>query len=169
MIFENNHSYNYSLFLYKNIFKIIKLNSSYEYLDRWKAIGDHKHRYYKLSKRKRISMGKNMPSSTFYVAIPKKIDVTSDDWKTTNNIKFILYTNKILVKLPNLIWLNVIMTQLCKRFDINIYFSALPCIPFFIPSKVKAIIVVHDVVNIEFKKTMQWTNKIANKLFLADQ
>lgn len=108
-----------------------------------------------------------MPSSTFYVAIPKKIDVTSDDWKTTNNIKFILYTNKILVKLPNLIWLNVIMAQLCKKLDINTYFSALPCIPFFIPSKVKAIIVVHDVVNIEFKKTMQWTNKIANKLFFS--
>ena len=114
-----------------------------------------------------LAWAKNMPSSTFYVAIPKKIDVTSDDWKTTNNIKFILYTNKILVKLPNLIWLNVIMAQLCKKLDINTYFSALPCIPFFIPSKVKAIIVVHDVVNIEFKKTMQWTNRIATKFFFS--
>ena len=33
------------------------------------------------------------------------------------------------------------MAQLCKKLDINTYFSALPCIPFFIPSKVKAIIV----------------------------
>jgi glycosyltransferase involved in cell wall biosynthesis len=31
----------------------------------------------------------------------------------------------------------------------------------------KKIIVVHDVVNIEFKKTMQWTNVLVNKLFFS--
>lgn len=45
-------------FYTKTFLKSFKLISSYEYLDRWKAIGDHKHRYYELSKRKRISMGK---------------------------------------------------------------------------------------------------------------
>lgn len=108
---------------------------------------------------------KNMPESKFYIALPQPIDKTSLNWKQEKNIQLITETRKVFEKLPNLIWLNTIVPTLITIYQIEVYFSALPCIPFFLPKRVKKIIVVHDVVNLEFKDTLQWTNRIANKLF----
>lgn len=108
---------------------------------------------------------KIMPESKFYIALPQAIDQTSTDWEVEGNMHFIIEKKRIFHKLPNLIWLNTIVPLLVTKHHIDVYFSALPCIPFFLPNRIKKIIVVHDVVNIEYKETMQWTNKIANKLF----
>ena len=105
------------------------------------------------------------PEDIFYIALPKAIDYTSSGWTIEKNMKIIIENNIILQKMPNLIWLNIIVPQLAKRYRIDIYFSALPCYPYFLPKRTKKVIVVHDVVNIEYKNTMQLSNIIANKLF----
>lgn len=112
-----------------------------------------------------IAWAKAMPKSMFYVALPQAIDKTSSDWQLEKNVHLIIEQRKIFEKLPNLIWLNAIVPILVDKYQIDVYFSALPCIPFFLPKRIKKIIVVHDVVNLEFKETLQWTNIIANKLF----
>lgn len=59
------------------------------------------------------------------------------------------------------------MPILVRRFRADLFFSPVPCIPFLLPRRMKTLITIHDVVNIEFQQTMQWTNIIANKLLFS--
>lgn len=108
---------------------------------------------------------KIMQESIFYVALPQPTDRTSADWELPYNVRLIIEHHSIFHKLPNLVWLNIVLPRLAKKYKIDLYFSALPCIPYFLPQRIKTIIVVHDVVNIEYKDTMQLSNRIANKMF----
>ena len=47
------------------------------------------------------------------------------------------------------------------------YYSPVPHLPYFIPSKVKTMVTVHDVVNIEMVQTMSWTNRLATSIFFG--
>lgn len=105
------------------------------------------------------------PSDTFWVCMPDECDqsLTVEDFP--DNVQFVINTNRFFKTMPNLVWLSIMMPLLSRKFKAGYFFSALPCIPFFLPKKMKKIIVVHDVVNIEFSQTMQWTNWLSNKLF----
>lgn len=105
------------------------------------------------------------PMDTFILALPQKCDSSLDELVLPDNVIWAVSKKRIFKWLPNLVWLSVMMPILCLKHNVNIYFTPVPCIPFFLRKNVKKIIVVHDVVNIEFKETMEWTNKIATWFF----
>ena len=104
------------------------------------------------------------PQDTFYLALPQEPDKTLDGLCFPPNVKWIVSDSLFFKTLPNLVWLLIMMPFFCIRYHVDIYFSPLPCIPFFLKKRVKKVIVVHDVVNIEFKDTMAWGNKMASWL-----
>ncbi len=107
------------------------------------------------------------PDDIFLVALPKSIHNTINIKHYPPNIQFKEYSNSFSRRLPNIIWLCIIMPWITRKLNAGIYYSSLPCIPFFLPRSIKKIIVVHDVVNLEYKNTMQWTNILSNKLFFS--
>ena len=108
---------------------------------------------------------KECPSDRFIVALPRDFDDTFSADAMPENVTFVKKTNTILQRLPNLVWLNMVFPVLVRKYKADVFYSALPCIPFFMPKKVKKVIVVHDVVNIEHASTMVWTNRLSNFLF----
>ena len=107
------------------------------------------------------------PDYQFIVALPRALDKTFSADAMSDNVRFVMKTNSLLLHLPNLVWLNVVFPLLVRKYKADVFYSALPCIPFFIPRKVKKVIVVHDVVNIEHASTMVWTNRLSNLLFFS--
>lgn len=105
------------------------------------------------------------PNDTFFVPLPKSIHKTIDIATMPANIVLKEYSNWLSRRLPNLIWICLMMPFFAHYWKVSIYYSPLPCLPFLLPHKTKKIIVVHDVVNLEFKDTMQWTNILSNRLF----
>ncbi len=105
------------------------------------------------------------PQDSFYIALPKTPHDTFCATGLPDNVKLKEHSNALFRRLPNLIWLLLMMPILSRRYKADIYFSPVPCLPFFLSKNVKKIIIVHDVVNIEYQKTMQWTNVLVNKLF----
>lgn len=112
-----------------------------------------------------ITWAEQNPTDIFYIAIPKEVDKTFPTKDLPQNIKFVHRSNKLLRRLPNLVWLNAIMPMLARELKTDIYFSSLPCIPYGLPKKMKKIITVHDVVNIEYRETMQLKNVLSNLFF----
>lgn len=112
-----------------------------------------------------IAWAKQRPYDHFVVAMPRPMHTTfmSDDLPP--NIQLGEYSNAFFHRLPNLIWLLIMMPILVRRIKADVYYTPVPCLPFFLPHRIKTIIVVHDVVNIEYQHTMRWTNVLANKLF----
>ncbi len=104
------------------------------------------------------------PQDTFYLALPQAPDKTLDGLRFPPNVQWVVSDSLFFKKLPNLVWLLIMMPVLGIRYRADIYFSPLPCIPFCLKKRVKKVIVVHDVVNIEFKDTMAWENKLASWL-----
>lgn len=104
------------------------------------------------------------PQDTFYLALPQAPDKTLDGLRFPPNVKWLVSDSLFFKKLPNLVWLLIMMPVFGIRYHADVYFSPLPCIPYFLKKRVKKIIVVHDVVNIEFKDTMEWGNKLASWL-----
>lgn len=107
------------------------------------------------------------PYDMLYIALPAEPDKTFSSDGLPSNVQLVVKTNALLRLLPNLVWLNVMMPLLARRWKATVYYSPLPCVPFFLPRDIKKVIVVHDVVNIEYRKTMQWTNVISNMLFFS--
>ena len=114
-----------------------------------------------------VAWAKECPQDIFYIAIPKETDKMFSRKGLPDNIRFILQTNFVLRKLPNLIWLNVMFPIIARRVKASVFYSPLPSIPYGLSSQMKKIITVHDVVNIEYRKTMQVTNIISNLLFFS--
>ncbi len=108
------------------------------------------------------------PQDTFFIALPRPTHKTFSDKGLPGNIIIKEKSNWLFHKLPNLVWLFIMMPILVRQKKADIYYSPVPCLPFFLPRRVKKIIVVHDVVNLESKETMQWTNRLANKLFFSN-
>lgn len=107
------------------------------------------------------------PDDGFIVALPRALDATFSADSMPGNVRFVHRSNGLLRRLPNLVWLNSVFPMLAREFKADLFYSALPCIPFFMPRKVRKAIVVHDVVNIEHASTMEWTNKLSNRLFFS--
>ena len=99
---------------------------------------------------------------TFYVIVPRGIDARYELSDMPANIKLLDYTGRFPKFLPNIILLQLTVPRLCRMLDVDLYYSPLPYMPLMIPSRVKTLVTVHDVVNIEMAHTMSWTNRMAN-------
>lgn len=111
------------------------------------------------------SWARQKPEDSFYVTLPQNMHSTVVFGVLPPNVLFIEVSNWLFRLLPNIVWLCITMPFLARKWKATIYYSPLPCLPFFLPRKTQRIVVVHDVVNIEYPETMQWTNVLANKLF----
>lgn len=114
-----------------------------------------------------LACANRLPEDIFIVALPKSTHKTVNKDIYPQNVNFKECSNWLLRRLPNLVWLLCMMPILARRYKANIYFSPLPCLPYFLPHSMKKVIVVHDVVNLEYQSTMQWTNKLSNTLLFS--
>lgn len=101
----------------------------------------------------------------FYLVIPRNKCASINNILFPENVKVYMLSFNIPKFIPNLLCMQFLVPKLCRKFNINLYFSPVPFIPFFMPTTVKKVIVVHDVVNLEYKETMSITNKIATSCF----
>ena len=111
---------------------------------------------------------KAKPKDRFYLALPQALNNTAEGMVFPKNVEWIVSSWWLFRKLPNLVWLCLMMPVLCRKFKVDVYFTPVPCIPYFIKRRIKTIVVVHDVVNIEYKDTMEWSNRLACALFFEN-
>ena len=104
---------------------------------------------------------------TFYVVLPKGFDKSIELGEVPANIKLLDYVGKYPRRLPNILILQCLMPRLCRKLNIDLYYAPVPHLPYFIPRRVTKLITVHDVVNIEMKETMAWTNRLATSMFFG--
>lgn len=109
--------------------------------------------------------GEQYPEDKLYVILPKKMHKSMDGYHFPESVVWIEPKSIIYKYLPNIIFLFLMVPIMIKRYKINVYYSPVPTLPYFIPRKVKTIIEVNDVVNLEFAETMYLKNKVANALF----
>lgn len=69
------------------------------------------------------------------------------------------------LRLPNILWYLFVTPKVCRKVKADIFFTPSPSLPFFLPKKVKTLIIVHDMVHILYKGTMNFKNKIINYVF----
>ena len=110
---------------------------------------------------------KQCPHDIFLIALPRPVHKTFSNKGLPTNVRIEEKSNWLFHKLPNLVWLFVMTPILVRTSNAGIYFTPAPCLPFFLPRCIKKIIIVHDVVNIENRETMQWTNVLANKFLFS--
>lgn len=103
----------------------------------------------------------------FYIVLPKAVDNKDVLIPERDNVHYIDCTSRFTKRIPNILILQAIIPYLCRKYDIGLYYAPVPHIPFFLPSKVKTLATVHDVVNIELPHTMSWTNRLASKVFFT--
>lgn len=114
-----------------------------------------------------MAWGKQHPSDTLFIALPRPLHKTFSRSGLPDNVFLSEQSNAFFHRLPNLVWLFMMMPLLARRYKADVYYSPLPCLPFLLPRRMKKIIVVHDVVNIEYQKTMQWKNVLANTVLFG--
>lgn len=104
---------------------------------------------------------------TFYILLPKGLDARYELPSLPSNIQLLDYSKRFPKRLPNIIILQLLVPSLCRKLAIDLYYSPVPHLPYFIPSRVKTMVTVHDVVNIEMAHTMSWTNRMATSIFFG--
>ena len=104
---------------------------------------------------------------SFYIILPKGLDSKYELSSMPENVKLLDYSKQFPKRLPNIIVLQLLVPRLCRKLAIDLYYSPVPHLPYFIPSKVKTMVTVHDVVNIEMAHTMSWTNRLATSIFFG--
>ena len=114
-----------------------------------------------------LEWARQCEKDTFYVILPKGLDARYEMPSLPNNIVFLDYSKRFPKRLPNIIVLQMLVPYLCRKLHISLYYSPVPHLPYFIPSKVKTMVTVHDVVNIEMAHTMSWTNHLATSIFFG--
>lgn len=95
-----------------------------------------------------------------YVLLPREMH-RSISFKAENNVHIIicpLWFNNM----PRFIWFFIKLPLMLRKIKPDLLFSPIPNIPYCISSKIKKLVIVHDVVNIEFAKTMTWSNRLFN-------
>ena len=107
------------------------------------------------------------PDDTFHVVLPKGMDQSVETGEIPPNMVLHDFSNRYPKRLPNIIILQLLIPRLCRKWHIDLYYAPVPHLPFFIPSNVKTLVTVHDVVNIEMKEMMAWTNRLATSVFFG--
>ena len=103
----------------------------------------------------------------FYVLLPKGMDPTIELPAIPDNIHLMDYSRRFPRRLPNIVIIQCMVPWLCRRRRIDVFYSPLTYLPYGIPKRVRTIVTVHDVVNIEMSHTMSWTNRLANSHFFG--
>lgn len=120
-------------------------------------------------------LGIQCPGDKFIVVLPKDIHPSLENLDMPDNVTFHKYETKWSKYIPNFIWLQIILPFIVRKYKASVFFSPVPYIPYLLPTDVKTLIVVHDVVNLEYKGTMALGNRIASSMFfkrsieIADQ
>lgn len=114
-----------------------------------------------------LEWAKQQENDMFYIILPKGLDARYELPFVPENICFLDYSKRFPKKLPNIFILQLLAPYLCRHLNISIYYTPVPHLPYLIPSKVKTIVTVHDVVNIEMAHTMSWTNRLATSIFFS--
>jgi glycosyltransferase involved in cell wall biosynthesis len=114
-----------------------------------------------------MEWAKQRKNDIFYIILPKGLDTRYELSSIPDNIKLLDYSKQFPKRLPNIIILQLLVPYLCRKLHINMYYSPVPHLPYFIPSKVKTMVTIHDVVNIEMAQTMSWTNRLATSIFFG--
>lgn len=113
-----------------------------------------------------VEWANSKPEDNIVVFTPRELDKTIANYKWPKNVSFWIIQNSLLTWLPNAIILLLCMPFLSRsscKFDV--YYSAIPFLPFFLPSHIKKLIVVHDVVHLEYKETTTLRVKLSSFLF----
>ena len=114
-----------------------------------------------------LEWARQCDKDTFYIILPKGLDTKYELQDFPNNIVLLNYAGRFPQRLPNIFILQLLVPYLCRKLHIGLYYSPVPHLPYFIPTKVKTMVTVHDVVNIEMAHTMSWTNRLATSIFFA--
>lgn len=102
------------------------------------------------------------PEHELVLVSPLKFDV---GFKHLKNVRIVVKTISFFgFKIPNFVWFLLYLPILLKHENPDLYFSPSPAIPFFMPKNTKSLVIVHDVVNIEHRETMELKNRIQNML-----
>ena len=107
------------------------------------------------------------PGDVLYILLPKGLDPRTELPAIPHNIILLDYAKRYPKWLPNIIILQWLVPRLCRKLHIDLYYSPVPHLPYFIPSHIKTMVTVHDVVNIEMADTMSWTNRLATSVFFG--
>ena len=107
------------------------------------------------------------PEYNFFIFLPKRLDDTLELKNLPSNIIMLDCSCFLMNRLPNILLLLLYVPFLARKYKIDLYYAPVPCVPLLLPLKTKKLIVVHDVVNLEQKKTMELRNRISNKLFFS--
>ena len=114
-----------------------------------------------------IEWARQNSKDTFFIMLPKGLDAKYELPSIPDNIVILDYNKRFPKVLPNIIILQILVPYLCRKRHINLYYSPVPHLPYFIPSTVRTMVTVHDVVNIEMAQTMSWTNRLATSIFFG--
>lgn len=104
------------------------------------------------------------PHYQFIVLLTKDFNKDNDSLSFPPNVKLIRL-GFFFNHLPNLLSILIAAPYLVRKHKADVFYAPIPFIPFFLPHKIKTLIVVHDVVNIEYSKTIEFKNKISTKFF----
>ena len=102
-----------------------------------------------------------------YILLPKGLDSKYESPSMPDNVVLLDYSKRFLKWLPNIIILQWLVPNLCRKLHISLYYSPVPHLPYCIPHSVRKMVTVHDVVNIEMAHTMSWTNRLATSVFFG--
>lgn len=97
-----------------------------------------------------------------YVLLPQKLH-KSVDIVFEENVHVIVCPLLGIKSIPRFLWFFFQVPVMLWRIQPDIYFSPMTNIPLSYPRKTKTLVVVHDVVNMEFTETMSWSNKLYNR------
>ena len=103
----------------------------------------------------------------FYVILPKGMDPSVEIASIPPNLQKLDYSGRFPRRLPNIAILQLLAPWLCRKLKIDLYYSPVPHLPWGLPKRVRTLITVHDVVNLEMAHTMAWTNRLATFFFFA--
>ena len=82
------------------------------------------------------------PGDVLYILLPKGLDPRTELPAIPHNIILLDYAKRFPKWLPNIIILQWLVPRLCRKLHIDLYYSPVPHLPYFIPSHIKTMVTV---------------------------
>ncbi|MEN2258375.1 glycosyltransferase family 1 protein [Paraclostridium benzoelyticum] len=103
----------------------------------------------------------NDKENQYFLFSDRKVYFESEKYKNLH----VVIDNESSLK--RTIWYLLKSNQLCKKYDIDVFWGTQHIIPLGL-KKQKTVLTMHDLVAFDFKETMSTYNKIINKLFIPN-
>ena len=87
-----------------------------------------------------IEWARQNSKDTFFIMLPKGLDAKYELPSIPDNIVILDYNKRFPKVLPNIIILQILVPYLCRKRHINLYYSPVPHLPYFIPSTVRTMV-----------------------------